>query len=88
MARRGTAAKAELDLVRTTPGAHQSGFGALDRLAILGDDLSRLAGKSDLSDWVEAVAGATKRLKDAINEIQAMKKDGERTDHVLALLDF
>lgn len=88
MARRGTAAKAELDLVRTTPGAHESGFGALDRLAILGDDLGRLAGKSDLTGWTGAVAGAAKRLEDAVSEVKAMKQDGARTEHVLALLDF
>ena len=88
MVRRGTAAKAELDLVRTTPGAHESGFGALDRLAILGDDLARLAGKSDLTGWIGAAAGAAKRLEDAVSEVKAMKQDGARTSHVLALLDF
>merc|ERR1711871_1712907 len=88
MTKRGTAAKAELDLVRTTPGAHESGFGALDRLAILGDDLSRLAGNKDVNEWKKAVAGASTRLMDAVAEVKAMKKDGERTAHVLALLNI
>ena len=85
LAARGTAAKAALDAVRKTPGSQRAGFGALDRLAILGDDLARLA--DDAVAWLAALRGAERRLADAVAEVKATQDPGARTAHVLALLD-
>ena len=86
LAARGTAAKAVLDAVRRTPGAQEGGFGALDRLAILGDDLSRLAG--DVAAWKAALGGAAGRLADAVSEVAKTQNASDpRTAYVAALLE-
>ena len=82
---RGSKAKAALDLIRTTPGAHKSGYGQLDELALLGDTLARYAG-SNVQKWMDAIGSKDEMLKNAILEVQGMKDTSARNNYVEGLL--
>ena len=83
--RRGSKAKAELDLVRTTPGAHKAGYGQLDGLALYGDTLARLAG-TDVQGWIAAVQNKEVVKMNAVKEVENMKDESHRNVFVEGLL--
>ena len=83
---RARLAKDELDLVRTTPGAHHAGFGALDALALFGDDVARLAG-SDADQWKQTLQGFSAVRSAAVKEVNQMADQTKnRHSYVLGLL--
>jgi alpha-glucosidase (family GH31 glycosyl hydrolase) len=86
MTKRGSKAKAELDLVRTTPGAHKSGFGQLDMLALFGDTLARFAG-TNVQSWIQAVSNKEEMKTNAVKEVQNMKDTSARNAYVNGLLE-
>ena len=85
---RANKAKQALDVIRKTPGSHQSGFGQLDILSTLGDVLSYTA--NDPDQWTEEVSKREAKLSAAIDEVQKINlplpKGQRRLDFVRALL--
>ena len=83
MISRANLAKAELDLVRTTPGAHEANKGALDRIAVAGEELSRGV---DVSAWFKVLSGMKDAWAAAVDEVSNMKEGDSRGEYVLGLL--
>merc|ERR1712039_440285 len=63
-------AKRALDEMRTTPGSGDTEHGELDRMSILGEQLSDSA--EDEPRWLEFAGGARGQLSAALSELKAM----------------